>query len=269
MVLNAFSKIRELLLPPPLHEAPAIKTSSSELLKKVRAIQIKTNHLVDDVMAGEYHTAFKGRGMEFSEVREYQPEDDVRLIDWNVSARMNQPYVKEFIEERELTVMLMVDASASGNFGSAQKRKNEIAAEAASILAFAAIKNNDKIGLIVFTDRIERFIPPKKGKAHVWNIIRSILDFDPEGKSTDLNLPLEYLAKVQKKKAATFLISDFQTQGYEKALKLAKQKHDLTAIYIRDPREKKMPDVGLIQLEDAESGEVMLADTGSTLSGNL
>ncbi|MBL7020114.1 MAG: DUF58 domain-containing protein [Nitrospinaceae bacterium] len=237
------------------------KNLSPELLQHIKAIQVKTNYLVNDIMAGEYVSAFKGRGMEFSEVREYQPGDDVRLIDWNVTARMNQPFIKEFKEERELTLMLLVDVSSSGGFGSAEKLKNEVSAEIASILAFAAIKNNDKIGLIVFSDKIEHTIPPKKGKAHIWNIIRTILNFKPEGKGTKLSLPLEYLLRVQKRKTTAFLISDFQDDGYETTLKQAKQKHDLVAISITDPREETLPDVGLIQLEDAESGETLLVDT--------
>ncbi len=237
------------------------KNLSPELLQRIKAIQVKTNYLVNDIMAGEYVSAFKGRGMEFSEVREYQPGDDVRLIDWNVTARMNQPFIKEFKEERELTLMLLVDVSSSGGFGSAEKLKNEVSAEIASILAFAAIKNNDKIGLIVFSDKIEHTIPPKKGKAHIWNIIRTILNFKPEGKGTNLSLSLEYLLNIQKRKATAFLISDFQDDDYETTLKLAKQRHDLVAISITDPREETLPDVGLIQLEDAESGETLLVDT--------
>ncbi len=237
------------------------KNLSPELLHRIKAIQVKTNYLVNDIMAGEYVSAFKGRGMEFSEVREYQPGDDVRLIDWNVTARMNQPFIKEFKEERELTLMLLVDVSSSGGFGTHDKLKNEVSAEIASILAFAAIKNNDKIGLIVFSDKIEHTIPPKKGKAHIWNIIRTILNFKPEGKGTNISLPLEYLLNVQKRKTTAFLISDFQDDGYEDALKLAKQKHDLIAISITDPREESLPDVGLIQLEDPESGNILLVDT--------
>ncbi|MBT5028329.1 MAG: DUF58 domain-containing protein [Nitrospinaceae bacterium] len=237
------------------------KSLSPELLQRIKAIQVKTNYLVNDIMVGEYVSAFKGQGMEFSSVREYQAGDDVRLIDWNVTARMDQPFIKEFKEERELTVMLLVDVSSSGEFGSADKLKNEISAEIASILAFTAIKNNDKIGLIVFSDKIEHTIHPKKGKAHVWNIIRTILNFKPEGKGTNLALPLEYLLKIQKRKATAFLISDFQDDNYEAKLKLAKQKHDLVAITIVDPREETLPDVGFIQLEDAETGETLLVDT--------
>ncbi len=259
MPLKFISKLFDWTQPPAAEEA---KTEvSPELLQKVRAIQVKTNYLVNDIMAGEYVSAFKGRGMEFSEVREYQPGDDIRLIDWNVTARMGQPYIKEFREERELTLMLLVDVSSSGEFGSAGKLKSEIAAELASILAFAAIKNNDKIGLIVFSDRIEHYIPPKKGKANVWNIIRTILDFKPEGRRTDLSVPLEYLVNIRKRKTVSFLISDFQAEGYEKALKLAKQKHDIVVLHIIDPREQELPDVGLIHLEDAETGETLLVDT--------
>ena len=234
---------------------------SPELLQRIKTLQVKTNYLVNDIMAGEYVSAFKGRGMEFSEVREYQPGDDVRLIDWNVTARMNQPFIKEFIEERELTLMLLVDVSSSGSFGSGQNLKNEIAAEVDSILAFAAIKNNDKIGLIIFTDQIEHYIPPKKGKGHIWNIIRTILSFKPKGKATNLSLPLEYLLKIQKKKATAFLISDFQDENYESQLKLANQRFDLIAINIIDPREESLPEVGMVYLEDSETGSTLLVDT--------
>ncbi len=234
---------------------------SIELMQKIRGIQIKTSHLVTELMAGEYVSAFKGRGMEFNTVREYAPGDDVRLIDWNVTARMDQPFIKEYIEERELNVMLMVDVSSSGEFGSTGKFKNEISAEVASILAFAAIRNNDKIGLIVFSNKIEHYIPPKKGKAHVWNIIRTILNYQPEGRLTDLNTPLEYLLKIQKRKCIAFLISDFQATNYETNVKLARQKHDLVAISISDPRERDLPKIGLINLRDSESGETLLIDT--------
>ena len=237
------------------------KNISTELMQKIRSIQIKTSHMVTELMAGEYVSAFKGRGIEFNAVREYAPGDDVRLIDWNVTARMNQPFIKEYIEERELNVMLMVDVSSSGEFGSTKKLKNEIAAEVASILAFAAIRNNDKIGLIVFSNKIEHYVPPKKGKAHVWNIIRTILNYQPEGRLTDLNIPLEYLLKIQKRKCIAFLISDFQATNYETNVKLARQKHDLVAISISDPRERNLPKIGLINLRDSESGETLLIDT--------
>jgi len=234
---------------------------SVELMQKIRAIQIKTSHLVTELMAGEYVSAFKGRGVEFNAVREYTPGDDVRLIDWNVTARMDQPFIKEYIEERELNVMLMVDVSSSGEFGSTGKFKNEISAEVASILAFSAIRNNDKIGLIVFSNKIEHYIPPKKGKPHVWNIIRTILNYQPEGRLTDLNIPLEYLLKIQKRKCIAFLISDFQATNYETNVKLARQKHDLVAISISDPRERDLPKIGLINLRDSESGKTLLIDT--------
>ncbi|MEC7641792.1 MAG: DUF58 domain-containing protein [Nitrospinota bacterium] len=231
-------------------------------MKKIQAIQVKTSYLVNSVIAGEYESAFKGRGMEFSEVREYTPGDDVRLIDWNVTARAGHPFVKEFREERELTVILMVDVSSSGEFGSSDRLKNEASAEIASILAFSAIRNNDKIGLIVFSDIIEHYIPPKKGKAHIWNIIRTILNFTPEGRKTDLGLPLQYLLNIQKRKTVAFLISDFQAGGYEKVLKFAKQKHDIIAIAITDPREHALPaNIGRVHLEDTETGESIFVDT--------
>ena len=257
--MSFFSKVIEgfKIAPLPAQE----EDISIELMQKIRAIQIKTSHMVTELMAGEYVSAFKGRGMEFNAVREYAPGDDVRLIDWNVTARMDQPFIKEYIEERELNVMLMVDVSSSGEFGSTGKFKNEISAEVASILAFAAIRNNDKIGLIVFSNKIEHYIPPKKGKAHVWNIIRTILNYQPEGRLTDLNIPLEYLLKIQKRKCIAFLISDFQATNYETNVKLARQKHDLVAISISDPRERDLPKIGLINLRDSESGETLLIDT--------
>ena len=245
--------------PPPPDEFE--KSISPELIKKIRDIQVKTNHLVNHMMSGEYVSAFKGRGMEFSEVREYEPGDDVRLIDWNVTARMGHPYIKEFREERELTVMLLVDVSSSGEFGSIEKLKNEVAAEIASVLAFSAIKNNDKVGMIVFSDKIEHYIQPQKGRAHIWNLIRTILNFVPEGRHTNLNLPLEYLLRVQKRKSVAFLISDFQAQDYLRNLRLVRQKHDLIAIAITDPRESELPDVGWVHLEDSETGETLLVDT--------
>ena len=257
--MSFLSKVIEGFKAPPLPTQE--EDISVELMQKIRAIQIKTSHMVTELMAGEYVSAFKGRGMEFNAVREYTPGDDVRLIDWNVTARMDQPFIKEYIEERELNVMLMVDVSSSGEFGSTGKFKNEISAEVASILAFAAIRNNDKIGLIVFSNKIEHYIPPKKGKAHVWNIIRTILNYQPEGRLTDLNIPLEYLLKIQKRKCIAFLISDFQATNYETNVKLARQKHDLVAISISDPRERNLPKIGLINLRDSESGETLLIDT--------
>lgn len=234
-----------------------------ELLKKVKQIEISTRNVVNEVFSGEYHSVFKGRGMEFSEVREYQPGDDVRIIDWNVSARMGHPYVKIFEEERELTVMLLVDVSSSGNFGTTEQLKREIAAELSAVLAFSAIKNNDKVGLIIFSDKIEKFILPRKGRKHVLRVIREILFYKPQEASTDLNIALEYLSKVIKRKSAVFLISDFLSENYEKSLQVANKKHDIIAISITDPREVSLPDVGMIDLEDAETGEIILVDTGS------
>lgn len=262
MAANLIQKLSDFFAPPP---PPVIETDqsiSSELMKEIRAIQVKTSHLVNEIMAGEYVSAFKGRGMEFSEVREYQPGDDVRLIDWNVTARMGHPFIKEFREERELTVMLMVDVSSSGEFGSVLRLKKEVTAEIAAIMAFAAIKNNDKVGMIVFSDKIEHYVPPKKGRAHIWNLIRTILNFNPEGRGTDLTLPLEYLLKVRKRKSSAFLISDFQASGYENSLKRARRKHDVIAVSITDPREIQLPEIGLVHLEDAETGETIVIDTG-------
>lgn len=235
---------------------------SAELFKKIKAIQIRTNYLVNDVLAGEYSSAFKGRGMEFEEVREYRIGDDVRNIDWNVTARMhNIPYIKEYREERELTVMLLVDVSSSGQFGSHDKLKNEVAAEVASILAYAAIKSNDRVGLIVFSDKIEQYIPPKKGRSHIWRVIRSILSFKPEGIQTDISVPLEFLTKVAHRKTVGFLISDFIAEDFKKPLRMAKKKHDLIAVSVVDPRELELPRIGFIELEDAETGETILIDT--------
>jgi len=235
-----------------------------EILKKVKRIEISTRGLVNEVFSGEYHSVFKGRGMEFAEVREYQIGDDIRNIDWNVSARSGSPYVKVFDEERELTVMLMVDVSASGSFGTASQLKGEVAAELCAVLAFSAIKNNDKVGLMIFSDKIEKFIPPRKGKQHVLRVIREILYFKPEDAKTDLNIALEYLNRVVKRKSIVFIISDFLTENYEKALQVANKKHDIISIDIIDPREVELPNVGFLELEDAETGETVLIDTGST-----
>ena len=234
-----------------------------ELLKKVKRIEISTRSVVNEVFSGEYHSVFKGRGMEFAEVREYQPGDDIRTIDWNVSARSGHPYVKVFEEERELTVMLLVDVSSSGNFGTTEQLKREVAAELSAVLAFSAIKNNDKVGLIIFSDRIEKFIPPRKGRKHVLRVIREILFYKPQEATTDLNIALEYLSRVIKRRSTAFLISDFLTEGYEKSLQVANKKHDLIAVTITDPREVTLPDAGMIDLEDAETGETVLVDTGS------
>lgn len=236
---------------------------SSELLKKVRKIEIKTRGLSSQVFSGEYHSAFKGRGMAFSEVREYIPGDDIRTIDWNVTARFNHPYVKVFEEERELTVMLLVDVSASGNFGTSQQFKRDLITELSAVLAFSAIENNDKTGVILFSDRIELFIPPKKGKSHILRIIRELVKLEPKGKGTDINLALRYFNNMIKKRCIAFLISDFVAAGYEDALKIASRKHDLAALRIVDPREQEMPDLGLVRFSDAETGEISLLDAGS------
>ena len=237
---------------------------TKDLLKKVRKIEIKTRRLSDHIFSGEYHTSFKGRGMTFSEVRQYQFGDDIRAIDWNVTARYNEPYVKVFEEERELTMMLMVDVSGSENFGTKNQLKSEIVTEIAATMAFSATQNNDKIGLILFSDDIELYIPPKKGKSHVLRIIRELIEFQPKSRKTDLSQALKFLSATQKKKAIVFLISDFMVDDdYEKTLKIAGKKHDVTGIRVYDQREEKMPNVGVIEVEDAESGRIMTIDTTS------
>lgn len=237
---------------------------SKEILKKVKRIEITTRGLVNDIFSGEYHSVFKGRGMEFSEVREYQIGDDIRTIDWNVTARMGHPYVKVFEEERELTVMLLVDVSSSGNFGTVEQMKGEIAIEICALLAFSAIKNNDKVGLIIFTNEVEKFVPPKKGKTHVLRVLRELLYHKPKGTKTNIQEALEYLTRVTTRRSVVFLVSDFIDEGYEKALQIANKRHDIVAITVTDPRELSMPDVGFIELEDAETGEIVLVDTSHT-----
>ncbi|MBT6229322.1 MAG: DUF58 domain-containing protein [Candidatus Scalindua sp.] len=232
-----------------------------EILKKVKQIQIRSSRLVNDVLAGEYVSVFKGRGMEFDEVREYQAGDDIRTIDWNVTARLGHPYIKRYTEERELTIMFLVDLSFSGEFGSMKQFKNEIATEICAVLAFSAVRNNDKVGLILFTDKIEKFVPPKKGKTHVLRVIREVLYFKPENKGTDISIALEYLLKVTKRKTVCFLLSDFITEGFERALRIANKRHDMVAVSITDPRELEIPNVGFVELEDAETGEITLIDT--------
>jgi uncharacterized protein (DUF58 family) len=232
-----------------------------EVLKKVRQIEIRTNREVTDVLGGQYHSVFKGRGMEFEEVREYLPGDEVRAIDWNVTARFGHPFIKKFKEERELTVMLVVDVSASGQFGSVRQTKNELAAELAAVLAFSAIRNNDKVGVILFTDRIEKYIAPKKGRRHVLRVIREILAFQPQSAGTNLKLALDYLNHVQRRRAVSFLLSDFQDDGFLKQLRVAGKRHDVVALSLRDPREEVLPAVGLVELCDAETGERALVDT--------
>jgi uncharacterized protein (DUF58 family) len=232
-----------------------------EVLENVRHIEIQTKKLVNETFAGEYQSTFKGRGMEFAEVREYQVGDDIRTIDWNVSARMGHPFVKQYVEERELTVMLLVDASSSGEFGTVDRMKGEIAVEMCAVLAFSAIKNNDRVGLIIFTDKIEKYIPPKKGRKHVLRVIRELIYFKPEDTRTDISAALEYMLRVQKKKSVVFLISDFLSQDYDRALKIANRKHDVISITITDPRERSLPNIGFLELEDAETGERIMVDT--------
>ncbi|OGF63296.1 MAG: hypothetical protein A2Y62_00495 [Candidatus Fischerbacteria bacterium RBG_13_37_8] len=232
-----------------------------EILRKVKRLEITTRGLVNDVFSGEYHSVFKGRGMDFTEVREYSLGDDVRSIDWNVTARMGHPYVKIFQEERELTVMLMVDVSSSGDFGSYEQMKGEIATEICALLAFSAIKNNDKVGLIIFTDRVEKYIPPKKGKTHVLRVLRELLYHKPQGMRTDIGEALEFMNRVAKRRSVVFLVSDFISKGYEKALRIANKKHDVVAITVMDPREIELPNVGFVELEDAETGEIFLLNT--------
>lgn len=236
---------------------------TKDLLKKVRKIEIKTRRLSDHIFSGEYHTSFKGRGMTFSEVRQYQYGDDIRAIDWNVTARYNEAHVKVFEEERELTMMLMVDISGSESFGSKNQFKKDIVTEIAATMAFSATQNNDKIGLILFSDEIELYIPPKKGRSHVLRIIRELIEFEPKSNKTDLAQALKFLSGTQKKKAIVFVISDFMTQEYEQTLKIASKKHDITGIRVYDIREEKMPNLGMVPMLDAETGVVQLVDTGS------
>lgn len=232
-----------------------------DILKKVKRIEITTRGLVNDVFSGEYHSVFKGHGMEFSEVREYQIGDDIRMIDWNVTARMRHPFVKVYEEERELTVMLLVDVSSSGNFGTVERMKGEIAIELCALLAFSAIKNNDKVGLMIFTDKVEKYVPPKKGKTHVLRVLRELLYHKPQGSRTNIADALEYLTRIQKRRSVVFLVSDFMSVDYEKALQIANKRHDIVAVTITDPREAEMPDVGYIELEDSETGERIMVDT--------
>ena len=236
-----------------------------ELIKKIRQIEIYTRRLVNDNFAGEYHAVFKGRGMEFEEVRPYAPGDEIRTIDWNVTARMGEPFVKRYVEERELTVMLVVDASGSGEFGSVQWFKRELAAELTAVLSFAATTNNDRVGLLIFTDRVELFIPPRKGRRHVLRLIRELLAFEPQGIGTDIKLALDTINRVLKQRSIVFLVSDFlaDTASYGWVLAVTNKRHDLVAVDLDDPLEREIADVGLLALEDAESGELVWVDTGS------
>jgi uncharacterized protein (DUF58 family) len=239
---------------------------ATELIKKVRKIEIKTRGLTRQIFAGEYHSAFKGRGIEFSEVREYQYGDDIRSIDWNVTARLNHPYVKIFEEERELTVMLLIDISGSGSFGTTVNYKRDVMTEVAAVISFSAIFNNDKIGVIFFSDKVEKFIRPQKGRKHILRIIRELLDFKPESLKTSLDEPLRYLTNAIKKRCTAFVISDFITPGFEEALRIASNKHDIVALKVYDPMETMLPDVGLIKVSDSESGAERWIDTSSLIA---
>ena len=241
---------------------------TNELLKRVRKIEIKTRGLSRHIFAGEYHSAFKGRGMAFSEVREYHYGDDFRSVDWNVTARFNHPYIKIFEEERELTVMLLLDISGSGEFGTRSRYKSTLITEIAALLSFSAIQNNDKVGVIMFSDRIERFIPPKKGRQHILKIIRELIDYSPDSRLTNMTIPLRYLVNAIKKRSIAFLISDFMDDNFEEALKIASKKHDLVGLQVYDLREKELPDVGLLKVKDAETGEFIWIDTSSTYVRN-
>jgi uncharacterized protein (DUF58 family) len=236
---------------------------TKELLKKVRKIEIKTRGLSNHLFSGEYHSAFKGRGMAFNEVREYQPGDEIRTIDWNVTARFNHPYVKVFDEERELTVMMLVDVSGSGNFGTVVQQKQDIATELCAVLAFSAIQNNDKVGVIFFSDKIEKFIPPKKGRSHILMIIRELIDFTPESKGTDVAVALRYFTGAIKKRSTAFLISDFMSGPFDDQIKIANKKHDIIALRLYDKHEEEFPDLGLIPVVDEETGDLQWINTGS------
>lgn len=238
-----------------------LANGDSRIIKKVRKIEIKTRGLSSHIFSGEYHSAFKGRGMAFSEVREYMPGDDIRSIDWNVTARFNHPFVKIFEEERELTVILLVDVSASENFGTQKQFKKDLITELCAVLSFSAIENNDKTGIIFFSDKIEKFIPPKKGKSHILRIIRELIEFKPENRKTNIAEALRYVSNIIKKRSITFLISDFMDQGFEDALKVANRKHDLVAMHIYDDREAELPDAGLIRLRHAETDEIFEVDS--------
>ena len=235
--------------------------NASSLLKKVRKIEIKSKGLSNHIFAGEYHTAFKGTGMAFSEVREYQSGDDIRSIDWNVTARYNTPYVKIFEEEREMTVMLLIDVSASGNFGTNKQYKKDLATEIAAVLAFSAIKNNDKVGVIFFSDRIEKFITPKKGKSHILRIIREIVSLEPDSKGTDVTMALEYFNSVIKRRSICFILSDFTSAPFSKPLKIASKKHDIVGVRVHDKRESEMPNIGLVPMQDMETDKLVYVDT--------
>ena len=235
----------------------------AELLRKIRSIEIRVRRILNTSFLGEYHSVFRGQGMEFSEVREYQPGDDVRAIDWNVTARMGYPYIKQFVEERELTVLLVVDVSASGDYGSADQSKLEVATEVAALLAFSAIRNNDKVGLVAFSDRVEKFVPARKGQQHVLRIIRELLYTKPHGRGTNIVEALRYANHLQRRRSVIFLLSDFLTEDYEATLRVTGRRHDVVAIMLSDPREEQLPNAGLVTLEDAETGALAVVDTGN------
>src|SRR5437763_11904677 len=234
-----------------------------EVIRQIRRLQLRARRAVEDLLGGEYHSVFKGTGIAFEEVREYQPGDDIRTIDWNVTARIGHPFIKRFVEERELTVMLLLDCSGSQRFGSGFQQKRDVAAELAALLAFSAVSNNDKVGLVAFTDRVEKFVPPRKGVRHVLRLIRDVLTFQPQGRRTSVREALHFTNRVMHRRGILFLMSDFLDQGYERMFKLTGRRHDLIAVPIRDRREEEMPRVGLVQLEDAETGEPLLLDTRS------
>jgi uncharacterized protein (DUF58 family) len=240
-----------------------MNSATAELFKKARKIEIASRRLVDEQLAGQYHSVFKGRGLVFSDVRPYYAGDDVRAIDWNITARMNAPHVKQFIEERDRTVNLMIDASASGYFGSRGTTKRELAAELAAVVAFSAIKNNDRVGLYIVTDKVERYVPPKKGRRHVLRVIGEILAFDPSSRNTDLAAGLDFLGKVARRRSVVFLVSDFLSEGWERAMRITAQRHELVPVVVSDPMEQALPSVGLVLFEDLESGEIVEVDTGS------
>jgi uncharacterized protein (DUF58 family) len=234
-----------------------------EVMRQIRRIQIRTSRVVNDILAGQYESVFKGQGMEFKEVREYVPGDDIRMIDWNVTARTQVPHVKVLAEERELTVMFLVDASGSGRFGSVGRFKNELAAELCAVLAFSAIQNNDKVGLIIFTDEVELYVPPSKGRKHVLRVIREVLFYEPKGRGTNIPGALHYMNQIIKRRAVAFLISDFMANDYEPALRIANRRHDVVGIVVTDPREETLPNVGLVSVRDAETGREALVDTSN------
>ncbi len=243
--------------------------TTAELFKKARKIEIASRRLVDEVLAGQYHSVFKGRGVIFSDVRPYYPGDDIRAIDWNITARMNAPHIKQFVEERDRTVNLMIDMSASGSFGSRGAVKRELAAELAAVVAFSAIKNNDRVGLYIVTDKVEKFVPPKKGRRHVLRVIGEILAFQPASRQTNLGAGLDFLAKIARRRSVVFLVSDFLTEGWERAMQIARQRHEIVPVVVSDPMEAQLPSVGLLTLEDLETGQVIEVDTSGAAAGEF